>query len=245
MGIFDRKSNNPIMNEDRFMDRNNTISYNQVGVMTREGAINKTIILLAVMLAVGSYAFANPSMLFIIGGAIGGLVMVLVASFKPTTSNITAPLYAVFEGLFIGAITAKFAHMYSGIVFQAVSGTVCVLLLMLFIYKSGIIKVTDKLRTGIVVATGGVFLLYMLTWILSFFGISMPYLHDGGLLSIGISVVIIGIAAMNLLLDFDMIDKGDAYGAPKYMEWFSGMALLITLVWIYFELLRLLSYLRD
>jgi uncharacterized YccA/Bax inhibitor family protein len=117
-----------------------------------------------------------------------------------------------------------------------------VFFIMLFVYKAGIIKVTNKLRSGIIMATGAIFVVYLLTWVLSMFGIHMPFLHQGGIIGIGISLLIVGVAAMNLLLDFDNFEKGEQYGAPKYMEWFSAMGLLVTLVWLYIEILRLVSY---
>jgi uncharacterized YccA/Bax inhibitor family protein len=180
-----------------------------------------------------------------IGGVIGGLICVLIAVFKPQTSWITAPLYAAFEGLALGAISAIYASAFDGIILQAFSLTIGILLMMLFLYKSGIVQVTDKLRMGVMMATGAIALVYLLNIVLSFFGISIPYLHQGGMIGIGISLLIIGVAAMNLLLDFDNFDKGEAQGAPAYMEWFCAMGLLITLVWLYMEILRLLSILSG
>ena len=152
-----------------------------------------------------------------------------------------APLYAALEGLFVGGISAMYAARFGGIVFQAIMLTIAVLFTMLFLYRSGIIKVTEKLRAGVYMATGAIFLVYILSFILSFFGIQIPFLHSTGPIGIGISLVIIGIAAFNLLLDFDNFEKGERYGAPAYMEWFLGMGLLITLVWLYIEILRLLA----
>lgn len=242
-------SNNPFMKEEAFRNSSNTpldgsfIDANER--MTVKGAVNKTYILFGLMMltAVASYTYASP--LFLIVGAIGGLIAVLVASFKPHTSATVAPIYALLEGLFVGSISAIYGGLYGGIVFNAISLTLGILFAMLFIYKTGIIKVTDKLRMGVVMATMGIALVYLLNFILSFFGMNLPYLHQGGAIGIGISVVIIGVAAFNLLLDFDNFDKGEKYGAPAYMEWFSAMGLLITLVWLYVELLRLLSILSS
>lgn len=213
--------------------------------MTVQGAVNKSFILFGLMLltAVASYVYANPLFLFV--GAIGGLIAALVASFKPHLSATVAPIYALLEGLFVGSVTAVYGGLYGGIVFNAITLTLGILFTMLFIYKTGIIKVTDKLRMGVVMATAGIALVYLLNIILSFFGMSVPYLHQGGAIGIGISVVIIGVAAFNLLLDFDNFDKGEKFGAPAYMEWFSAMGLLITLVWLYIEILRLLSILAG
>ncbi|MEZ4931497.1 MAG: Bax inhibitor-1/YccA family protein [Saprospiraceae bacterium] len=140
--------------------------------------------------------------------------------------------------------------MYAGafggaIVFHAVTLTFAVLFMMLFLYKTGMIKVTEKFRSGVMMATGAIFIVYLLSWVLGMFGVNIPYLHEGGMMGIGISVVIIGIAALNLLLDFDMFEKGEQYRAPKYMEWFAAMGLLITLVWLYIEILRLLAILAG
>ncbi len=214
--------------------------------MTVRGAVNKSFILFGLMLltAVASFAYANPLFLWV--GAIGGLIAALVASFKPHLSATVAPIYALLEGLFVGSVTAVYGAALGGaIIFNAISLTLGILFAMLFIYKTGIIKVTDKLRMGVVMATMGIALVYLLNFILSFFGMNLPYLHQGGAIGIGISVVIIGVAAFNLLLDFDNFDKGEKYGAPAYMEWFSAMGLLITLVWLYVELLRLLSILSS
>lgn len=213
--------------------------------MTVQGAINKTFILSGLMLLTAIFSFTNPSSLFIWGGAIGGLIIVLITVRRPHKSATLAPVYALLEGLFVGSISAIYAAQYSGIVFNAVMLTMATLFSMLFIYRSGIIPVTNKLRVGITMATGAVVLVYFLSIILNLFGLQVPFLHEGGTLAIGVSAVIIGIAALNLLLDFDNFEKGEQYGAPQYMEWFSAMGLLITLVWLYIEFLRLLSILSD
>jgi len=246
------RSSNPFMKESAYQSAaNEPLDANMVGggviteKMTVQGAINKTFILTALLMVTAVFSFSNPSSLFMWGGAIGGLVIVLIAAFRPQSSPLLAPIYALLEGLFVGSISAIYAAEFSGIVFNAVMLTVATLFMMLFIYKSGIIKVTNKLRTGVVMATGAVALVYVLSWVLGMFGIQVPFLHEGGMLGIGISAVIIGIAALNLLLDFDNFEKGEQYGAPKYMEWFSAMGLLITLVWLYIEFLRLLSILSS
>ena len=245
MSRFD-SSNNPLLSEEKLMAESRNISFAGDGVMTREGALNKTIIMTGIMLLTGVYAFGQPTPLLMYGGAIGGLIVFLITMFKPTVSNITGPVYAALEGLFVGSISAMYAAFQGGIILQAVSITVSILLVMLIIYRSGLIKVTNKLRTGIIAATSAIFFLYLANFILSLFGIQIPFLHSGGVIGIGISLFILGIASMNLLLDFDMIDKGDHMGLPKYMEWYFGIGLLATLVWIYVEVLRLLALLsRD
>lgn len=239
------RSSNPVMNETVLLKSREGMTALESETMTVQGAINKTFLLFGILMLTAGYNFYVQSPLLTIGGAIAGLIVVFIAVFKKEKSNILAPLYAGLEGLFVGGISAMFAAGVSGIIIQAVSLTMMVFFMMLFLYKSNIIPVTNKLRTGIVMATGAVFLVYMLSWILGFFGLNIPYLHEGGTVGIVISLVIIGIAALNLLLDFDMFEKGEEFGAPKYMEWFAGMSLLITLVWIYIEILRLLAILSS
>lgn len=246
------RSTNPFMRESAYQnaaDEPLDANMGQGGVladsMTVQGAINKTFILTALLMVTSVFSFANPSPTLMWGGAIGGLIVVVIAAFRPRSSPVLAPVYALLEGLFVGSISAFYAGEFSGIVFNAVMLTVATLFMMLFIYKSGIIKVTNKLRTGVMMATGAVALVYVLSWVLGMFGIQVPFLHEGGTLGIVISAVIIGVAALNLLLDFDNFEKGEQYGAPKYMEWFSAMGLLITLVWLYIEFLRLLSILSS
>jgi uncharacterized YccA/Bax inhibitor family protein len=209
--------------------------------MTVQGAINKTFILASIMLVTAWFGFINPNPILIWGGAIAGFIVVLIASRRPQNSPVLAPLYAGLEGLFVGGVSAMYAQFFDGIIFQAVTLTMAVLFTILFIYKAGIIKVTNKLRSGIYMATGAIALVYIVNIVLSLFGINMPFLHDASPIGIGISLLIIGVAAFNLLLDFDNFEKGEQYGAPAYMEWFSGMGLLITLVWLYIEILRLVA----
>jgi uncharacterized YccA/Bax inhibitor family protein len=177
---------------------------------------------------------------------IGGFITAMITIFRPTSSPITAPIYAVLEGMFLGGISAFFEGMYPGIAIQAVSLTLAVLGVMLFLYKARIIKVTEKLRGGIIAATGAIAVVYLVSWVLSMFNIYLPMIHSSGLMGIGFSLFVVGLAAFNLLLDFDFIEKGARNGAPKYMEWFSAFGLMMTLIWLYLEILRLLSKLnRD
>lgn len=245
------ESRNPIMNENAFRKASsgNTLDSDFIKVgtdrMTVSGAVNKTLILSAIMLLTALWGWSSPSPLMMWGGAIGGFVVILIASFRPHMSPTLAPIYAALEGLFVGSISAIYASLFDGIIFQAVTLTLGVLFAMLFIYKAGIIKVTNKLRTGVYMATGAIALVYILNIVLSLFGINMPFLHDASPIGIGISLVIIGVAAFNLLLDFDNFEKGEAYGAPSYMEWFSAMGLLVTLIWLYIEILRLVAILSS
>ena len=245
------ESSNPML-QDQLIQRashetlDGDMIANRSARMTVQGATNKSLLLGGIMLitAIFGYSLANP--LFLWGGAILGFVAVLAATFKPAWSGTLAPIYAALEGLFVGSVSAVYASLFDGIIFQAVTLTMAVFFIMLFVYKTGIIKVSNKFRMGVVMATGAIFLVYLVNIILSFFGINMPFLHDGGMLSIGISLVIVGVASLNLLLDFDNFEKGEQYGAPAYMEWFFAMGLLVTLVWLYLEILRLLSMLnRD
>ncbi len=239
-------SNNPIISDKALKRQGSTpIEYSGTTMSVR-GAVDKSLILASILLFTAIFGFSSPSPLFMYGGMIGGLILVIISVFKPQYSAITAPAYAAFEGLFVGAITAIYAQAYDGIVFQAVSLTIALLFCMLFLYKSGIIKVTPEFRTAVIMATFAILGIYILSFVLSFFGINIPFLHEGGMMGIGISVVIIGVACLNLLLDFDNFDRGEELGLPKYYEWFFGMGLLITLVWLYLEILRLLAMLnRD
>jgi uncharacterized YccA/Bax inhibitor family protein len=243
------ESTNPFMTEKAYEKARQEVTLSEGAMprtMTVQGAINKSFILFGILFIAAAAGFAYPNPLFLIGGAIGGFIVVILTMFKVHLAPVTAPIYAALEGLFIGSASAVFASAYDGIIFQAVTLTMALLFMMLFIYKAGIIKVTDKFRTGVIMAIGAVFIVYMLNIVLGLFGISMPFLHDGGMISIGISLVIIGIACLSLLLDFDNFERGARAGAPEFMEWFSAMGLMITLVWLYLEILRLLAMLsRD
>ncbi len=238
------ESKNPLIKDTALDKRINTddrLILDSSEVMTMEGAINKTLMLFGIMMVTTLISYIMPSTLFLWVGMLGGLAAVIFASIKPHTSAVAAPVYAAFEGLFVGAISAYFAYQFDGIVFQAVSLTFGTLFTMLMIYKTGIIKVTAKFKLGVMMATGAIMLMYVISIIGSFVGFNVPYLHDNGLIGIGISLAIIAVAALNLIIDFDAFEKGVEARAPKYMEWFVGMGLLVTLVWLYVEFLRLLS----
>jgi uncharacterized YccA/Bax inhibitor family protein len=220
-------------------------------VMTLQGTVNKTALFLTLVFASALYTYklgmANPAaaMPWMIGGAIAGLVLCLVTVFKKEWAAITGSLYSVAEGLFVGALSAMYALQYQGIVLQAVLLTLGVLLALLAVYSLRLIKVTENFKLGIFAATGGIALVYLLTMVLGFFGIQIPYIHGSGLVGIGFSVVVVIIAALNLVLDFDFIEKGVEHGAPKYMEWYAAFGLIVTLVWLYVEILRLLAKLAG
>lgn len=245
-------SSNPALS-DKIFERARQNNTDLGNPMTVSGTVNKTFILLLLVLAPAMYTwnmlysgttYQNAGA-FIIGGAIGGLIAAIVTIVKPNWSAVSAPIYAVFEGLFLGGVSAALNLRFPGIAVQAVALTFGTLGVMLVMYKTGMIKVTEKLRTGIIAATLAVGLFYFVIMIMSLFGGDTSFYMGNSLLSIGISLVIVGIAAFNLLLDFDFIDKGAKMGAPKYMEWFGAFGLMVTLIWLYMEILRLLSKLRD
>lgn len=219
--------------------------------MTIQGTVNKTFILLLLLLATFVYSWnqfvssPNSVLPLILVGAVGGLIIGLITIFVPKISPFTAPVYALLEGLFLGAVSAQYEAQYGGIVFQAVLITIGVLLSLLMVYKSGLIKVTQNFRLGVAAATGAIFLVYVISFIGGFFGFEIPHLHESTPLGIGISVVIVVIAALNLVLDFDFIENAAARQVPKYFEWYGAFGLLVTLVWLYLEILRLLSKIRS
>lgn len=221
--------------------------------MTVNGTVWATSALLVLVVTAGVFGWTSvdvaaesvslPGWLFpVVFGALGVAILTI---FRPNLARFTAPVYALMQGAFLGAISGLYNAAYEGIVVQAVGLTIGVFAVMLFLYGTRIIKVTEKLRMGIVAATGAVLLVYVANMILSLFDASVPFLHDTGPLGIGISLVIVGIAAFNLLLDFDFVERGVAAGAPKKMEWYAAFGLLVTIVWLYLELLRLLSKLQG
>jgi uncharacterized YccA/Bax inhibitor family protein len=229
------------------LSRANAFTQEGTDDMTFDGALAKAALLLLICVMAGAFAWAYPAiqMPVVIVGSLGGFALAITAMFKPIWSPVLAPLYAIFEGLALGAISYLFERAYHGIVLNAVLLTFGVLALMLVLFTSRAIRVTPGLRTGVIAATGAICLVYFLDIILRLFGIHVPFINETGPLGIVISLVIVAVAAFNLLLDFDGIEQGIRAKAPKFMEWYCGMALLITLVWLYLELLRLLSKLQD
>ena len=250
------RSGNPALKASTFLDSGTgAVVTRDGGAMTLNGTVNKTglLLLLAVMTAAyawsqtldvsGNLSATAPSYLW--GGVIGGLVLALVTVFKKEWSPVTAPLYALVEGLFLGSISAIYNARFEGIVFQAVLLTFAIMFALLMAYRSGLIKATENFKLGVVAATGGIFLVYLATIVLGFFGIKIPMIHDSGLVGIGFSLFVVVIASLNLVLDFDFIESGVEQGAPKYMEWYGAFGLMVTLVWLYLEILRLLSKLQS
>ena len=239
------RSSNPILAENTF--KNAGYAASSDSVMTIQGTVNKSFLLVALVVLGASYTWkmmldqSAGMMIFVIGGAIGGFITALITVFKKTWSPYTAPLYAILQGLFLGGISAMFNASFPGIVIQAVALTFGTLFALLFAYKSGLIKVTENFRLGVVAATGGIAIVYLLSFVLGMFGINIGFMHSNGPIGIIISLVIVVVAALNLVLDFDFIETGAKQGAPKYMEWYASFGLMVTLVWLYLEMLRLLS----
>lgn len=250
--IMDMRSSNPTLPANIFSNLRHTASRNDA--MTVQGTVYKALMLLTLVIlsagwtwmkffkAGGNAAVVQP---WILVGVFGGLIMAIVTVFKKDWSAVTAPIYAVLQGLFIGGISAQLETVYSGIVIQAAGLTFGTLFAMLLAYQSGLIKPTEKFKMGVVAATGGIMLMYLVGFVLSFFGVQASFLYSNSLLSIGISLFVIVIAALNFIIDFDLIEQGTNQGVPKYMEWYGAFALMVTLIWLYIEFLRLLSKLRS
>ena len=241
------KTSNPVFSQNRFDQMAQTRTSDEV--MTVKGTVNKTLLLFGILLLSGAFAWdsvkgGGSAMVLILPGAILGLITAVVTIFKPQWSPISAPIYAFFQGLVVGAVSAIYAAAFQGIVLQAVGLTLSILFVLLFVYRTGLIKATDKFKRGIIIATGGVFFFYALNFIFSLFGGGVS-LANFGLLGIGIQLAIVVIASLNLILDFDMIEKGAEAGMPKYGEWFGGFGLMVTLVWLYLEMLRLISLISS
>lgn len=239
-------SSNPVMT-GRIYEKTGVASSGS-SAMTINGTINKIGIMLLLVIAAAAYTWnmvmgADPGRagMLTVTGAIGGFIMALITIFRPQSSAITAPIYAILEGLFLGAVSAVINARYPGVAFQAVLLTIGTLFTMLFLYRSGRIRATPRFRRGVMMATGAVFFAYLISWIMSLFGMPVGFIHSAGPLGILINLAVIVIAALNLIMDFDFIEKGSRMAAPKYMEWYGAFGLMVTLIWLYIEFLRLLS----
>lgn len=247
------KTSNPIFG--KAFENNIANSYAEEQ-MTVKGTMNKTGLILLFVLASAYYTWQkfynvytpeNPlaavSALktYMLIGGIGGFITAIIASFSPRKAGFLTPIYAIFEGLFLGGISAIFEAQYPGLVIRAVALTFAVFLGMLLIYRQQIIKVTGTFRKGMVAAIFGIMLVYLVGWIAGMFGVNIGFLHGNGTFALIFSLVVTGISAFSLLLDFDFIERGAQAGAPKYMEWYSVFGLLVSLVWLYINILRLLS----
>ncbi|HLJ91452.1 MAG TPA: Bax inhibitor-1/YccA family protein [Candidatus Angelobacter sp.] len=247
--MADLRSGNPTLNNRVFQREG--VSYGDA--MTINGTVHKTGFLLLCVVATAAWSWNqftksdNPGAIapLIAVGAIGGFIAALVTVFKKNWSPITAPIYALLEGLVLGGVSSLFEARYPGVAIQAVSLTFGTLFVLLLAYRSGLIRATEKFKMGVVAATGAVALFYFVTFILGFFGVRLTSIYGSGPIGIGFSVVVVIIAALNLVLDFDLIEQGAYSGAPKYMEWYAGFALMVTLIWLYLEILRLLAKLRN
>ena len=223
------------------------------GAMTVNGTVTKTFILTALLMASATWVWNTLSAAAssglvgpaLFGGLIVGMIAAVVISFSTRTAPWLAPVYALAEGCVLGALSLMYEKQFHGIVMSAVLLTSGVLAAMLAAYSTGLIRATERFRTMVVAATGGIALTYLLSMVLGFFGIHIPGIFGNGLVGIVFSLAVVAIAAFNLVIDFDFIEQGAAQGAPKHMEWYGGFALLVTLVWLYMEILRLLSKLRS
>lgn len=235
------RSANPTLTAKTF----SAMPYTSENKMTLEGTINKTTICLCLLLATALYSWHYPSKTWIMIGGIAGLILAITTVFKPLWASYTVPAYAMFEGLMLGSLSQIFETMYPGIVSQAIFLTFGILGALLFAYRSKIIKASENFKLGVFAATGGIFLIYALNFIISFFGSSIPLIHNSSTFGILFSLFVVVIASLNLVIDFDFIEQGAERGAPKYMEWYGAFGLMVTLIWLYIEILHLLSKLQS
>jgi uncharacterized YccA/Bax inhibitor family protein len=243
------KTSNPALGQDTFRG----VAGYTGDTMTISGTVNKAGILLLLCVASAAWTWnrffatgdpASVAPMMLVGG-ISGFVLAMITIFKKQWAGVTSPLYALAQGALLGGISAMFEMKYHGIAIQAVMLTFGTLIAMLLVYRSGLIKVNDKFRIGVVAATGGIALFYLAQFVLGFFGITFHAVNSGSPIGIAFSLLVVGIAALNLVLDFDLIEQGARYNAPKYMEWYGAFALMVTLIWLYLEVLRLLTKLRS
>jgi uncharacterized YccA/Bax inhibitor family protein len=250
------KTSNPALSDKTFQG----LSSGQYGGlidaanrMTLSGTVNKTGILLICAITTAAWTWRlflqtrdiSTVAPLLLAGGLGGFIFAMVTAFKKEWSPVTAPIYALLEGMVLGGLSAVFDLRYPGIAIQAVSLTFGTLFALLLAYRSGLIQVTQKFRLGIVAATGGIMVFYLLEMVLGFFGFQFTSINGSGFIGIGFSLIVVAVAALNLVLDFDFIERGVQAGAPKYMEWYGAFGIMVTLVWLYLEILRLLSKLRS
>ena len=239
------RSGNPALGKKTF--ENLTTSSNSV--MTLDGAVNKTAISMGILLLSAYYTYSNAIIDYIFIGFIGGFIIAIITIFKKEWSPITVPIYAVLEGLALGGISKIYEDAFDpGIVPQAIMLTLGILFALLFAYKTKIIKATENFKLGVFAATAGIFLVYIISFLMNIFGgEGLPVMDptNSSMLSIGFSLFVVLIASLNLVMDFDFIENGAASGAPKYMEWYGAFGLLVTLIWLYLEILRLLAKLSS
>jgi uncharacterized YccA/Bax inhibitor family protein len=236
------RSGNPVLSKKTF---DNTISSDNK--MTIEGTVNKTAISLFLLVGAGYLTFNTINLVLLIGCGIGGFILAIITVYKKEWAPITVPIYAVLEGGMLGGISYMYNSLYDGIVTNAILLTVGILVSLLIAYRSGYIKATENFKLGIFAATGGIAIVYLINFFMSFFGsgLGVMSVNNASPISIGFSIVVVIIAALNLVLDFDFIEEGAEKGAPKYMEWYGAFGLLVTLIWLYLEILRLLAKLNS
>jgi len=243
------RSGNPMFSDKTFSE---TIIDAKIERMTLQGTVNKVGISLLLVMLSASYTWNQyfeygPAAIstFMIGGSIVGLIFALITIFKRTWAPITAPIYALAKGFALGGISAMYEAQFGGITMQAVTLTFATMFGLLFAYKTGIIKPDRNFMLMVFAGTFAIFAVYMVNFIMMFFGSSIGFIHDNGIFGIGFSLVVVAIAALNLVLDFDYIEQGAEQGAPKYLEWYGAFSLMVTLIWLYLEILRLLAKLRS
>ena len=238
------RTKNPALNPKTFKG---ILNAETSSPMTIQGTVDKTAIALSILLVAGYFGYTSFSPAIMFGGFIGGFIVAMVTIFKRTWAPYTVPIYAVLEGLALGGISFFYNSLYEGIVLQSITITVCILLSLLFAYRSKIIKATENFKLGVFAATGGIFLIYIVDFLMSFFGtgISVLNINNSSDFSILFSLGVVVIDSINLVIDFDFIEEGAENGAPKYMEWYGTFGLLITLVWLYLEILRMLAKMRN
>ena len=229
---------NPALNEKLL---NKVTDYAGESRMTINGTINKTGLLLLIAVGGASIGWGSQSPVLLIGGMLVALILSFVIIFNPARAPFLAPVYAFGEGILLGSISSMYSYVYPGIVSNAMFLTLSCLFIMLALYRFRVIRVTDQFRSVILVATMAIAVTYLVEMVMSLFGHNIPMIHESTPIGIGFSLLVVGIAALNLLLDFNMIEEANQRGAPKFMEWYGGFALLVTLVWLYLEMLRLLS----
>jgi len=243
------RSGNPTLGDSTFSSPSFAHTGNET--MTIQGTVNKSFIMLMLLLVTAYWSWYNPQFatISIMGGFIGGFVIALVIIFKKTTAPYLAPVYALLEGLALGGLSMTFEARYPGVVLQAVGLTFAVFAALLFAYKSKLIHASENFKLGVAAATGGIMLFYVVGFVLSLFGVhavsSLHSVQNTSMMSIGISLVVVVVAALNLVMDFDFIEKGEEQRAPKYMEWYGAFGLTVTLIWLYLEMLRLLAKLQG
>jgi uncharacterized YccA/Bax inhibitor family protein len=237
------RSGNPALTSKIFLELGRADTAN---AMTIQGTVNKTGLALLLLMASATLTWNSPEASGLIWvGALGGFIVALITIFNKTAAPYTVPVYAVLEGLFLGGISRLFESMYPGIVQQAVFLTFGTLGALLLAYRSGLIKATENFKLGVTAATGGIAFVYLVSIVMGFFGIHFSMIHSSGPMGILFSAFVVVIAALNLVMDFDFIEEGAENGAPKYMEWYGAFGLLVTLIWLYLEILRLLAKLRK